>query len=74
MSNLLFIILTEAEATGVRGETSPGAWLAPVPSADGRTWVLPERVLWDPEHASARPRLEALRREALQMEDQPPPE
>ena len=52
-----FIILTEAQAGAVWGESSPGAALAPIPLADGVTWVLPERVLVDPAHAS---RLEAL--------------
>lgn len=68
----LFIILTTAQADAVRGETSPGAWLAPVPLADGQSHILPERVLRDPEHAAARPRLESLPRASLLPEDFPP--
>lgn len=67
-----FILLTAAQADAVRGETSPGAWLAPVPLADGGTHVLPERVLWDPAHAAAWPRLADLPRQALPAEDQAP--
>lgn len=47
-----FIILTEAQAGAVWGESSPGAALAPVPLADGVTWILPARVLSDPAHSS----------------------
>ncbi|MDE1567576.1 hypothetical protein [Aquabacter sediminis] len=64
----LFILLSAAEAEGVSGETSPGAWLAPVPLADGQTHILPERVLRDPEHAAVRARLEGRPIEALQLE------
>lgn len=67
-----FILLTATEADAVRGETSPGAWLAPVPLADGQTHILPERVLWDPAHAAALPRLAGLPRQALPAEDQAP--
>ena len=56
----LFILLTTAEADAVRGETSPGAWLAPVPLADGITWVLPCRVLLDPGHEAKWPLLAGL--------------
>lgn len=44
------IILTEAQATLVRGETSPGHMLEPIALADGVTFVLSERVLSDPAH------------------------
>ncbi|QTL05754.1 hypothetical protein J5J86_10930 [Aquabacter sp. L1I39] len=67
----LFLILTTAQADAVRGETSPGAWLAPVPLADGEIHILPERVLWDPEHAAAWPRLESLPRANLLPTDLP---
>lgn len=60
-----FIRLTASDADLVRGETSPGAWLVPVPLADGTTHILPERVLWDPAHAAAVPRLSGLPRQAF---------
>jgi len=46
-----FLILTKLQADAVRGETSPGALLAPVELANG-TYCLPDRVLSDPAHAS----------------------
>lgn len=70
----LFILMTTAEADAVRGETSPGAWLAPVPLADGTSHILPERVLWDPEHAPAHARLESLPRAPLPLEMSPAPD
>jgi hypothetical protein len=43
------IILTADEANKVRGQTVPGAALAPTPLADG-TFALPEAVLSSPAH------------------------
>jgi len=43
------ILLTEAQANAIRGETSPGHRLDPVQVVEG--WVLPETVLDDPAHA-----------------------
>lgn len=74
MSNLLFIILTEAQADAVRGESSPGAWLAPVPLADGATWVLPARVLGDPSHESKWAILAVLPQRTVTPEEWPPSE
>lgn len=47
----MFIVMTQAEADAVRGETSPGHSLSPVPTLDGK-YALPVRVLSDPAHAS----------------------
>lgn len=47
----MFIVMTTAQANAVRGETSPGYVLAPVPTLDGK-YALPVRVLSDPAHAS----------------------
>lgn len=69
--SVLFIILTEAQADAVRGESSPDAWLVPVPLADGATWVLPERVLSDPAHASRLEALITLPRRAILPEEWP---
>lgn len=52
MTTILCIIMTEAEAQSVAGESSPGAILAPRMLADGVTWILPARVLSSPEHSS----------------------
>jgi hypothetical protein len=49
-----FIILTAEQAAAVRGKTSPWTALDPVPLADGKTFVLPSRVLDDPAHVSKR--------------------
>lgn len=66
-----FILLTPQEADAVRGETSPGAWLAPVPLRDGATYVLPVRVLDDPAHQAAWPALVALPRRAVMPDEWP---
>lgn len=47
-----FITLTAAEAAKVRGKTSAGHALDPVPLADGVTYILPLSVLTDPAHAA----------------------
>lgn len=52
MTTILCIIMTESEAESVAGESSPGTFLSPRMLADGVTWVLPARVLTDPDHAS----------------------
>ena len=44
-------ILTEAQADGVRGETSVSAALDPRPLANGTEWALPLSVATDPAHA-----------------------
>lgn len=44
-----YIVLSATEADAVRGETSPGHVLNPLPLTDGR-YVLPVRVLEAPEH------------------------
>lgn len=67
----LFIILTTTEADAVRGESSPGAWLAPVPLADGVTLVLPERVLSDPAHESKWPLLSGRPQRTVAPEEWP---
>ena len=72
--NEIFIILTAAEADLVRGETSPGAWLAPVPLRDGTTHVLPARVLMDPAHAAKWATLAALPQRAIGPAEWPPEE
>lgn len=45
------IILTADEASQVRGESSPGAYLDPILQADG-SYILPECVLEDVAHES----------------------
>jgi hypothetical protein len=45
------IILNATQADAIRGITTPGHSLEPVPLADGATYVLPESVLADPAHA-----------------------
>lgn len=67
----LFIILTEAQGDAVRGESSPGAGLAPVLLAGGETWVLPARVLSDPAHASKWPLLTGLPQRTVAPEEWP---
>lgn len=47
------IILTKEEADKVRGITTPGHALDPVPLADGVSFILPLEVLSDPAHAKA---------------------
>ena len=47
------IILTKEEADKVRGITTPGHALDPVPLADGASFILPLEVLSDPAHAKA---------------------
>lgn len=42
------IILTKEEADKVRGVTTPGHALDPVPLADGVSFILPLEVLSDP--------------------------
>ena len=44
------IYLTVEQADHVRGSTANGAYLSPVPIADGR-FILGENVLTDPDHA-----------------------
>lgn len=48
-----YLVLSEAEAEAVRGDSSPSHSLNPLPLTDGR-YVLPVRVLEAPEHASHR--------------------
>lgn len=55
-----FLILTEAQAAVVRGETTPGHALMPVPCKEG--WMLPVRVLDDPAHAQHHELLNSLPR------------
>lgn len=47
----MFIVMTQAQANAVKGETSPGYVLSPVPTLDGK-YALPVRVLDDFAHAS----------------------
>ena len=54
------IVLTQAQANQVRGETTDGNALEPVMLADGVSYVLPEEVLTDPAHAANRVLLQAL--------------
>lgn len=56
-----FLILTAAQAQALRGETSPGHALVPVPLSDG-TFALPESILSDAAHAVHRAVLEDLPR------------
>lgn len=71
----LFIILTLEEAEAVRGPTSAGAALEPMPLLDGATFVLPEAVLADPDHAARWGILAGLpRRDILPGEWPAPPE
>jgi hypothetical protein len=53
------IILTSTQANRVRGLTTEGHGLAPVPLANG-TFALPESVLDDPAHARYRNILDRL--------------
>jgi hypothetical protein len=53
------IILTEAQATQVRGSTSHGAALAPVFLTSGE-YALPEEVLQDMEHSEHHALLSSL--------------
>ena len=55
------IILTREQANRVRGLTTSGHALVPIPLADGR-FALPESVLADPEHARYHAGLAALPR------------
>lgn len=55
----MFIILTAAQADKVRGITSEGHALEPVPLKDG-TFMLPPEVLDDPAHAAFADMLKAL--------------
>ncbi|MEW6121376.1 MAG: hypothetical protein AB1698_02090 [Pseudomonadota bacterium] len=61
----LFILLSAAEADGVRGPTSPGAALMPMPLPDGTAFVLPGAVLDDPAHGMHHAVLATLERRAL---------
>lgn len=70
----LFILLTMAQADAMRGESSPGAWLEPVPLRDGVTQVLPARVLTDPAHAAKWATLAALPQRAIGPAEWPPEE
>jgi|GEM_PF-5844589 len=47
----MFIILTASQAVSVRGATSAGAALDPVPLSNGTEWALPVSVCTDPLHA-----------------------
>lgn len=69
-----FILLTASQADAVRGESSPGAWLAPVRLVDGETWVLPGRILAGQAHESKWPILAALPQRAIAAEEWPPSE
>jgi hypothetical protein len=66
-----FLLLTPQEAAAVRGETSPGAWLAPVLLYDGKTHVLPVRVLDDPAHMAVWPLLADLPRRVVMPDEWP---
>lgn len=68
----LFIVMDGTQADAVRGETSPGAWLAPVLLADGETWVLPARVLAIAAYESKRPLLSGLPERTIAPEEWPP--
>jgi hypothetical protein len=57
---MIFIVLGAEEAQAVRGPTTTGHALAPVPLADGEHFVLPAAVLDDPAHAARRAFLAAL--------------
>lgn len=65
MTTELFIVMDGDQADAVRGETSPGAWLAPVLLADGESWVLPARVLAITAYESKWPLLAALPQRAV---------
>lgn len=67
----MFIILTEAQADHVRGETGPGAFLDPRALASGTEWVLPVAVLTDPAHASQHDYLSGLPQRAISHEEWP---
>lgn len=45
------LILDAAMAAQVQGTTAPGAALAPQPIDNSASFMLPERVLVDPDHA-----------------------
>lgn len=65
------IILSQEQADTVRGPTSQGAALEPVPLANGTEWVLPESVLTAPEHQMHHALLEALPRRQIQAHEWP---
>ena len=48
-----FIVLSAADAGKLRGVTTPGNALDPVPLADGVSFILPVSVLSDPAHEAA---------------------
>lgn len=66
------IILTPEQAEAVRGESSPGAMLDPVPLADG-SFVLPEAVLGDTAHAARFALLVTLPRRPVHPSEFPAP-
>ena len=53
------IVMTQAQADAVRGETTPGHSLEPVKLADGATYVLGPEVLSDPDQKAKRAVLSA---------------
>lgn len=59
MSGASYIELTAEAAAALRGETSPGHCLEPIPLAGG-SFVLPVAVLADPAHATRHAALSAL--------------
>ena len=63
------IILTAQQADDVRGPTSDGCALSPVPLADGVTFVLPETVLDDPAHQQHHEALALLPRREIEPEE-----
>lgn len=68
------IILTTEQADQVRGPTTAGSALDPVPLADGQTFVLPESVLQDPAHSMHHAFLETLPRRTINPSEWPAPE
>lgn len=64
------IILTASQAKAVRGNTSPGSSLQPVPLPDG-TYALPADVLKDAAHKSRWADLTSLPQRASTAKDFP---
>ncbi|MFG1410271.1 hypothetical protein V5G24_04080 [Xanthobacter sp. VTT E-85241] len=68
-----YLILDAATAAIVRGPTSPGYGLDPVPLLDGSGWILPEVCGTAPEHAMHREVLATMPvRPVADAEWQPP--
>lgn len=70
-----YLLLDAATAAAVRGATSPGYGLDPVPLLDGSAWILPAICATAPEHQMHREVLATMPvRAVADAEWQPPAE